>query len=606
MGKGDSFDGAKEVAEAVGHHPLALAQAGGWAKECNLGLRKYAELLQKPNERLELLNKCPSLQKQQDYEATIVKTVDLAVQALRTLFAGEIFNACAIAAPDNIPYELLKTVYRQLAGKTSSETAFSQVLKELCDHSLVSSAPEGSGPGSYCVHRLVQTVQKHFLLYAARDTAAEVVSPALAAAAELFDFDLLNVKAAREESAPFYSGMVLHVKQVVRFALDFDPLLERTDVTSLAAVQTSLAEYLFEVVRQEGEAIELLLTVLGLELTNLHSLKLRAMCLLVKFSLCSDFETRKQRLSQLEEAMLQLTHENCGGVAVEYHVEALAVAAVIYAYSGDIAKAQEHLRSCDALVGEFLRPKGPSLSEANFQEVVSVVADVGGDIQTAFDASKSMYEIRLALLGSNSMLTLHALRGHVMDCAVVNPEEGMSMGENLVRWTETLMGADHHDTGFAYRVLAECAYEAESFERAKECCDAARKVSTQPYFQARVDNVYAAVLIDSLCADAGESLAQQAMELQEGCLREMINTDGETSSRLIQVFSRLAVASVHAGKRGEAKKAAERALEVYSSSPDALKEKAHFAYIGMAEASVQEAVGQADEWYKKLEDHLKQ
>ncbi|CAE7251058.1 hypothetical protein AK812_SmicGene39408 [Symbiodinium microadriaticum] len=603
VGKGDAFDGAKEVAEAVGHHPLALAQAGGWAKECNLGLRKYAELLSKPNERVELLNKCPSLQLQQDYEATIVKTVDLAVQALRTPFASQVFNVCAMAAPDNIPYELLMAVYRELAGKTSSETAFSQVLKELCDHSLISSAPEGSGPGSYCVHRLVQTVQKDFLLYGAReDTAAKVVSPALAAAAKLFDFDLQNVKAAKEDSAPFYSSMVLHVRQIATFARDFDPQHESIDVASLAAVLMSLAEYLFEVVREEKEAVDLLLKALCLDLTPLRVLKLRATCLLAKFSLQANFKTKQQRLEQLEDAVLQLSDEDCYGL----RVEALGTAAVIYAYSGQIPEAQERLSRCDAIVGKHLRPQGPSLAEASFQEAVSVVADLGGDMQTACDASRRMYETRLALLGSKSMLTLHALRGHVMDCAIVRPEEGMSMGEDLVRFTEALMGADHHDTGFAYRVLAECAYEAECFKRAKECCDAARKVSTQVYFQSRVDTVYAAVLIDSWSADAGDAMAQQAVELQERCLKEIINTDGDSSSRLIQAYSRLAIARVHMGKHIEAKQAAERAMEVLRSSSAAFQQKAHFAYIGMAEACVHDGVGQAEKWYKQLEDHLRQ
>lgn len=210
VGEGAALDCAADVAEMLGHHPLALMQAGGWVRETNMGLAKYAELLKSRPERRELLLSAPDSLMQQDYKSTIAATVEFATQVLKSEAAADLFDLCSIASPDHIPYDLLRSFHARQGSGAVTESGFSAILKELCDHSLITAADDGDTACCFDIHRLVQTVRQDWM-QAYRDSSMRVVSAAVETAADLFNFDLLrNVESACGSRAAYYASLAPH------------------------------------------------------------------------------------------------------------------------------------------------------------------------------------------------------------------------------------------------------------------------------------------------------------------------------------------------------------------------------------------------------------
>ena len=332
LGETAQVEGAAEVAKMLGYHPLALAQAGGWARETNMGLLKYKQLLECSEERRHLLQSAPDSLRHQDYKATIASTVDLAISDLSNPLAADLFDVCTVMSPDKIPYEFLWFFYKNLVHKAeevATEAEFSAVLKKVCDRSLITAAENHA----YDIHRLVQTVRRDTLL--ADNTASagkNMLWIAIATAASLFDFDLLqNLDSVRENPSRDYASLVPHCLSLAEFAREFG--VEGSE--ELAVLQINAANYLFEVCRK-GERATKLLKEAQRGLTS-DVLKLKATVLLARFTYAESIELQNDVLVQLEEALRDFDLQ----VDVKdhvYEIHGYNTAACYHAYVGRFMK----------------------------------------------------------------------------------------------------------------------------------------------------------------------------------------------------------------------------------------------------------------------------
>jgi tetratricopeptide (TPR) repeat protein len=156
---GSKDDGAaKELAEALGCLPLALAQAAAYVDESGTSLGHYLDLFRR--RQTELLARG----KPGDYHDTVATTWDLAFRqvAEESTAAVELLQLCAFFAPDRIPLNLItdgvELLPEALAAAVADEIALDEALVALRCFSLVELQD-----GAVSVHRLVQAVTRERL-----------------------------------------------------------------------------------------------------------------------------------------------------------------------------------------------------------------------------------------------------------------------------------------------------------------------------------------------------------------------------------------------------------------------------------------------------------
>ena len=434
LGETAQVEGAAEVAKMLGYHPLALAQAGGWARETNMGLLKYKQLLECSEERRHLLQSAPDSLRHQDYKATIASTVDLAISDLSNPLAADLFDVCTVMSPDKIPYEFLWFFYKNLVHKAeevATEAEFSAVLKKVCDRSLITAAENHA----YDIHRLVQTVRRDTLL--ADNTASagkNMLWIAIATAASLFDFDLLqNLDSVRENPSRDYASLVPHCLSLAEFAREFG--VEGSE--ELAVLQINAANYLFEVCRK-GERATKLLKEAQRGLTS-DVLKLKATVLLARFTYAESIELQNDVLVQLEEALRDFDLQ----VDVKDHVHEIHgynTAACYHAYVGRFDEAQSCLTKAESLLNKHT-DRSPSLLEASFHEASSIKEDRLGHAEEEAHHVQQMYTIRKHLLGQNSFFS-HYMHSEIWlsRCRTrIQHRASKSRMTLCVPWTPTLI-----------------------------------------------------------------------------------------------------------------------------------------------------------------------
>lgn len=173
---------------------------------------------------------------------------------------------------------------------------------------------------------------------------------------------------------------------------------------------------------------------------------------------------------------------------------------------------------------------------------------------------------------------------------------------------ENLVGPEHHDTAFAYRVLAGCAYESGQLSLAKESCETAMQKSTPgSYWHGRCLELQGAIVLDLSCKQYGQVTKEVAATavglLQEGLLAVQATEVG--GYHLVEALSRLATAQAHA-QDAEARATAQKALELCNEKSQDTRENAHFAFLAVAEvSSLNGNHSEAERWYSKVENHAK-
>ena len=154
------------LAEALGHLPLALEQAGAYIEQAGTSLSKYLELFGDHQRELLGRGNPPA-----GYEATVATTWEISFQQVSNISPGaaDLLNLCAFLAPDEIPKKLLREGSRHLpqslAATLKDTLAFNDAVAALRRYSLIEVGQE-----ALSVHRLVQAVARNRLAEDARRT----------------------------------------------------------------------------------------------------------------------------------------------------------------------------------------------------------------------------------------------------------------------------------------------------------------------------------------------------------------------------------------------------------------------------------------------------
>src|ERR1700722_4782743 len=166
-------EGARRLARELGYLPLALDQAGAFAKQTLISFDDYAGQVEALIDR-EGGNP--------DYPASVAATFSLAIdEAVRTAPAAEdVLGVVAWYAPDAIPLALLDDSIAPAGARM-------EALAALVNVSLATPAPDTAAGSVVTVHRLVQTVIRH--LIAERGTAGVTRDRAVTQLARKFPRD---------------------------------------------------------------------------------------------------------------------------------------------------------------------------------------------------------------------------------------------------------------------------------------------------------------------------------------------------------------------------------------------------------------------------------
>ena len=150
----DDTAGAEKLAEALGHFPLALAQAGAYISAKNISIAEYCDMYERY--KGEVLNR---VNPPEGYDATIATTWTMSFEAVeRESPAGaDMLKLLAFLAPDDIPLEIIRAgaefLPKKLAEAAGKELDFLDAVGSLTGYSLI----DKSGDAVY-LHRLVQEV----------------------------------------------------------------------------------------------------------------------------------------------------------------------------------------------------------------------------------------------------------------------------------------------------------------------------------------------------------------------------------------------------------------------------------------------------------------
>ncbi len=155
---------ARELAEELGHLPLALEQAGAYIEAAGISFGGYLALFRR--RRIKLFADHPP---PDDYPSTAATTWDVALRRVQreSPAAADLLNLCAFLAPDDIPRDMMvegaEHLPKRLASAVSDSTSFNGALAALRRYALV----EASG-GAISVHRLIQAIARDRLRSTAR------------------------------------------------------------------------------------------------------------------------------------------------------------------------------------------------------------------------------------------------------------------------------------------------------------------------------------------------------------------------------------------------------------------------------------------------------
>jgi len=147
---------AQVLAEALGHLPLALAQAGAYIKNAGKSLADYLEMYRTYEQKILERGKPAA-----DYKNTVATTWEISFEQVeeRMPAAVNLLHLCAFLAPDNIPRNLLsegakKLSYPQIVSLTDP-LIFDDAVIALRSYSLIDATID-----SLSIHRLVQSVTR--------------------------------------------------------------------------------------------------------------------------------------------------------------------------------------------------------------------------------------------------------------------------------------------------------------------------------------------------------------------------------------------------------------------------------------------------------------
>ena len=162
---GTDHQAAADLAQDLGHLPLALEQAAAYMAVNGVGCASYLAAWRQ--RRLKLLERQGPQEGR--YHATVATTWAVSFERVEkeSLAAADVLRLVAFLAPDAIPYELFSEAAEHLgptlaakADELRDELGVAELLEPLARYSLIRSQPEER---TFSVHRLVQEVVRESL-----------------------------------------------------------------------------------------------------------------------------------------------------------------------------------------------------------------------------------------------------------------------------------------------------------------------------------------------------------------------------------------------------------------------------------------------------------
>ncbi len=174
---------AGELAEALGHLPLALEQAAAYIEEAGRSLAGYLELFRQHKLRL-----FETDSKASQEEATVTTTWEISFQQVRkdSSSAADLLHLCAFLGPDDIPLDMIvagaERLPKGLRATVSDPLDLDKAIKALRSYSLLEVGGEKPQERGLSIHRLVQAVTRERLPQEEQKAWAEAAARAVSKA----------------------------------------------------------------------------------------------------------------------------------------------------------------------------------------------------------------------------------------------------------------------------------------------------------------------------------------------------------------------------------------------------------------------------------------
>ena len=297
----DNKAAAIEIAQRVGHLPLALEVAAAFCESTETSLAEYNQLL--ANRGLELLDIQQAANYPDVISATWQQSFDKAKDDCKQVV--DILNTLAFVDADDFPLSVLET-------KLGDTLLLKKALKELLKYSLVQINKDEQ---SVSIHRLVQEVYRDHLSDGDNDVSIINTLALLAGVIETNTTD-------RHESSTWFEYLFPHCQAFCSYAatfinkqleqnVDSQPNPNRKAIANLARVYNEMANYLVAIARY-SDAESLLLRALNFAEESFGPNALPVSYLLNNFSLLLKATSRSDEAVPIMHRVLEINETLLG------------------------------------------------------------------------------------------------------------------------------------------------------------------------------------------------------------------------------------------------------------------------------------------------------
>ncbi len=151
----------KELVDALGYLPLALAQAGAYIRQNSISFSDYLDLYKKNEQQLLADNTLPEGTDSLSVSVTWNISLEAIIKESQAInqppLALHLLSVCAYLAPERIPQDLLLGwLKKNYSNLSSPELLLQKLISQLWQYSLID-----RGDKDITVHRLIQAVVRH-------------------------------------------------------------------------------------------------------------------------------------------------------------------------------------------------------------------------------------------------------------------------------------------------------------------------------------------------------------------------------------------------------------------------------------------------------------
>lgn len=525
-----------QLANVLGHLPLALAQAAAFMHENVISVNEYIELYNESDEtQMELLSESfETLGRDSDVPNAVTTTFIVSINQIKERDPKAIDILCLVAFIDqhDIPKSLIQ-------GKVKRSIDLTKSLGTLKAFSLVMA----SAQGNFSLHRLVQLVMRKWLII--EDKFKDQATQAMDIIAGLFPN-------AKFEQWSVCAAYLPHAQSI----LDFVPDLHGEDLRRRLYLQEGIAYYLWtQGYYNEAEKIDLLIVEENKEKYGIeHPETLESL-----EGLASTYESQGKWAEAVDlDRLIVDTRERTLGPTHELTLTHKVCLAKLLNKQGQLTEAE-------SLMLEVLETR-KSLLGADHEGTIDTMAALGyiyidmGQLEKAEDLTVHAWDWRKKVHGleHNYTLDLAATLG-VIYCDQGRLQEAEQLTLQTVKAQEKNLGPKHPGTLISKSNLISTYQGMEEWEKAEELAlwvigEHSKRVGSAHYNtlfdrQKLVDIYFhkglvelAETLEDQLLEDSTRSLGRNH-PFTLGCMhdtaitRKRQNSDLEAINLMVQVVS---------------------------------------------------------------------